>query len=305
MQYGEAGDSSLGPDRMAGTSSAGRVCPHTLAQAAAPPERVLPDYHDLSAQAERCQNRSASRSGAASTASSGTTRPQGFPRRSRSEARRCLQGPQGADRRQLQRAPRAAARRPGDRRRSVATIPSCRSAGVLIADAGENQKKLEEVFDTREQAGRGGRRQGRQGTVQRPDAPYRSSPPRKTRRRTRRRRGRAPPARWSGPTRGASSFVGSDVEIVKDLTAHRDGRDNSLAATESFTKTLAKTDASKAQVGLVPRRRQDHQAGDQGQRQGQQGPGPADRGPGRGARASMASSRSAARFTLGPGTTTA
>jgi hypothetical protein len=41
---------------------------------------------------------------------------------------------------------------------------------------------------------------------------------------------------------------GSDVEVVKDLTAHREGRDNSLASNEFYTKTHAKTDAAKAQV---------------------------------------------------------
>ena len=36
--------------------------------------------------------------------------------------------------------------------------------------------------------------------------------------------------------------------MIKDLAAHRDGRDNSLAATESFTKTQAKIDAKSAQA---------------------------------------------------------
>jgi len=47
---------------------------------------------------------------------------------------------------------------------------------------------------------------------------------------------------------GSVFFVGSDVDIIKDLAAHRDGRENSLATAESFTKTLAKTEASKAQA---------------------------------------------------------
>ena len=36
--------------------------------------------------------------------------------------------------------------------------------------------------------------------------------------------------------------------MIKDLTAHREGRDNSLASNESYAKTEAKTEASKAQV---------------------------------------------------------
>src|SRR5262249_35668444 len=43
-------------------------------------------------------------------------------------------------------------------------------------------------------------------------------------------------------------FFGSDVEAVKDLTAHQQGRENSLAANESFVKTQAKIDSGKSQV---------------------------------------------------------
>lgn len=45
---------------------------------------------------------------------------------------------------------------------------------------------------------------------------------------------------------GAST--GSEVDVIKDLTAHREGRDNSLASNDAFTRTMAKTEASKAQV---------------------------------------------------------
>ncbi|MGP0062059.1 MAG: hypothetical protein ACLQGP_00470 [Isosphaeraceae bacterium] len=41
---------------------------------------------------------------------------------------------------------------------------------------------------------------------------------------------------------------GTDVDVLKDLTAHREGRDNSLASNEAFIKTQAKIDSSKAQV---------------------------------------------------------
>ena len=41
---------------------------------------------------------------------------------------------------------------------------------------------------------------------------------------------------------------GTDLDLLKDLTAHREGRDNSLAGNEAFVKTQAKIDSSKAQV---------------------------------------------------------
>ena len=41
---------------------------------------------------------------------------------------------------------------------------------------------------------------------------------------------------------------GTDLDLLKDLTAHREGRDNSLAGNEFFIKTQAKIDSSKAQV---------------------------------------------------------
>ncbi len=47
---------------------------------------------------------------------------------------------------------------------------------------------------------------------------------------------RRPPVVW---TQSESLFFlrHADIEVVKDLTAHREGRDNSLAGNESFTKT--------------------------------------------------------------------
>jgi hypothetical protein len=45
---------------------------------------------------------------------------------------------------------------------------------------------------------------------------------------------------------GAST--GAEIDVIKDLTAHKEGRDNSLASNESFTKTQAKIDSGKAQL---------------------------------------------------------
>jgi hypothetical protein len=41
---------------------------------------------------------------------------------------------------------------------------------------------------------------------------------------------------------------GTDIDVIKDLTAHREGRDNSLASNEAFVKTQAKIDSAKSQV---------------------------------------------------------
>ena len=43
-------------------------------------------------------------------------------------------------------------------------------------------------------------------------------------------------------------LVATDLGVIKDLAAHREGRDNSLAASESYSKTQAKTDSAKSQV---------------------------------------------------------
>jgi len=39
---------------------------------------------------------------------------------------------------------------------------------------------------------------------------------------------------------------GGELDLVKDLTAHREGRDNSLASNEAYTKTQAKIESGKA-----------------------------------------------------------
>jgi hypothetical protein len=58
--------------------------------------------------------------------------------------------------------------------------------------------------------------------------------------------GPPPPLVWTNS--GSTFYLGTDVDAVKDVAANREGRDRSLAATESYTKTQAKTDSSGAQV---------------------------------------------------------
>ena len=183
-------------------------------------------------------NRFASRSAAASTASSGTTPASkifGKSWRCGSKMRRkALKERIGVSFKELIEFPQGAL--------AIAVLgrddPSLPAAGVLIADAGENQKKLEEVFERAgKQAEDAGAKVAKESfnslTLHIVQPPKQGAEPR-------------PPLVWTNA--GSVFFVGSDVEIIKDLAAHRDGRDNSLGAAESFTKTLAKTDASKAQA---------------------------------------------------------
>jgi hypothetical protein len=126
------------------------------------------------------------------------------------------------------------------------------AAGVLIADAGENQKKLEEVLErASKQAEEAGAKTAKESfngltlhIIQPPKDEVEKDD--KDKEKDKEKATPRPPLVW---TNAASLFmIGSDVEIVKDLAAHRDGRENSLGATESFAKTLAKTESAKAQV---------------------------------------------------------
>ena len=138
---------------------------------------------------------------------------------------------------------------PGRRREELPQ--ACPSTSSLMADAGENEKKMLEVLDRADQAGRGRRRQGLDRIVQRPDAPHRSVP---AARASERREGQgegqaaARPSAGLDQLRAACSSSPPTSSVIKDLAAHREGRDNSLAATEAFTKTQAKTDSAKSQV---------------------------------------------------------
>ena len=128
--------------------------------------------------------------------------------------------------------------------------PALPAAGVLIADAGENQKKLEEVFERAskqaEEVGAKITKESFNGLTLHIIVPPKQEAEKGDKDKDKEKATPRPPLVWTSA--GSLFFVGSDVEVVKDLAAHRDGRENSLATTESFTKTLAKTDSSKAQV---------------------------------------------------------
>ncbi len=128
--------------------------------------------------------------------------------------------------------------------------PALPAAGVLIADAGENQKKLEEVFERAskqaEEAGAKIAKESFNGLTLHIIQPPKKEAEKEDKDKDKEKAGPRPPLVWTSA--GSLFFVGSDVEVIKDLAAHRDGRENSLATAESFTKTLAKTDAGKAQA---------------------------------------------------------
>jgi hypothetical protein len=129
--------------------------------------------------------------------------------------------------------------------------PKLPVAGVVIADAGENEKKLAEVLaKAGKQAEEGAAKISSESfngltlhIIQFPPSKLKGDkekgvdldklPP-------------APPLVWTNA--GSQFFIGTDVEAIKDLAAHREGRDSSLAANDSFIKTQAKIDSNKAQV---------------------------------------------------------
>jgi hypothetical protein len=55
-----------------------------------------------------------------------------------------------------------------------------------------------------------------------------------------------PPLIWTNS--GSTFYLASDIDAIKDIAANRDGRERSLATNESYTKTQAKTDSAGAQV---------------------------------------------------------
>jgi hypothetical protein len=125
--------------------------------------------------------------------------------------------------------------------------PNLPVALMVIADAGENQKKLADVLMRAAKAGAKVSTESFSGLtlhlVVPPKAdgdkddkekdPAKKTPPR-------------PPLVWTNA--GSLFFIGSDLEVIKDVAAHREGRDSSLATSETFNKTQAKIDPKSAQA---------------------------------------------------------
>jgi hypothetical protein len=120
---------------------------------------------------------------------------------------------------------------------------------VLLADAGENANKMTEVLD---RAGKQSEESGARVSTESFSGMTLhiiQPPPRKEAEKEDKEKQAEtprPPIVWTSS--GSAIFVGTDVEVIKDVAAHREGRDNSLAATEAFSKTQAKTDSGNAQA---------------------------------------------------------
>jgi hypothetical protein len=129
--------------------------------------------------------------------------------------------------------------------------PKLPIAITVLADAGANQAKMAEVLGRStkqaEDAGAKISQESFQGlTLHVLQWPAPKNKDQDKEKKEQEKETPPPPVVW---TQSESLFVfGSDLEVVKDLTAHQQGRDNSLAANESFVKTQAKTDSARAQV---------------------------------------------------------
>ena len=183
--------------------------PAHLAQAAAPPERVLPDNTLLFIKINDVKSFGESFRSSQYGQLWNDPALKDFRDELAAAARRRRQGAQGADRRERQRTDRDSPGCPDDRRDRSRRSRTCRRPCVVIADAGENQKKLEEVLErASKQAEEAGAKVVNR-VVQRPDAARRRAAQERGRER-RQRQGQRPrprPApRWSGPTPAACSL---------------------------------------------------------------------------------------------------
>jgi hypothetical protein len=126
--------------------------------------------------------------------------------------------------------------------------PKLPIALAIIADAGKNSARMTEVMNrsTKQAEDAGGKvnTEGFQGGTlhiiqaalpkDKKEDEGKPEPPR-------------PPLVWTNM--GSLFYIGSDVNVIKDLVAHGDGRSTgSLATVDSFDKTQSKTGASDAQI---------------------------------------------------------
>lgn len=130
--------------------------------------------------------------------------------------------------------------------REEAKIPL---AFAVLADAGENVKRMEDLLDRAakqsEESGAKVATESFGGMTLHIIQP----PPRMEQQDDDKQKERSVPRAPIVWTNSGSDFVvGTDIEVVKDLAAHREGRDNSLASTEAFARTQAKINAQTAQA---------------------------------------------------------
>jgi hypothetical protein len=119
--------------------------------------------------------------------------------------------------------------------------------GVLLADAGENEKKMLEVLERATKQGEAAGAKISTESFNGLTIHTIQFPPR-AQEKAEKDKKPLPDAPLIWTNSGSMFFIATDLGIIKDLAAHRDGRENSLAATEAFTKTQAKTDSAKSQV---------------------------------------------------------
>ncbi len=232
-----------------------------LAQAAVPPERILPDstvfllkLNDTKSFREAFQssqygqlwNDPALKDFRVELAEKLDDATKGLKERIGITFKELLEIPQGS----LTIAAIATEPAPGDAKPNDPAKPGI--AGALLADTGENQKKMLDVLDrsSKQAEGEGAKvsTESFNGltihVVQFPtpkEEPKAEGDPKEKSKPT-----PPPPLVWTNTD--SLFFITTDVDVIKDLTSHREGRDNSLAASESFVKTGAKTDSSHAQV---------------------------------------------------------
>ncbi len=240
---------------------AGTGLPANVAQAAAPPEKILPDstvfllkLNDaksfreafLSSQYGQLWNDPALKDFRDELAVKLDEATKGLKERIGISFKELFELPQGSLAiAAIATEPVAGAPKPEDAARPAI-------AGALLAETGENQKKMLDVLDrsSKQAEGEGAKLSTESfngltlHVVQYPtpkEQPKAEGDPKENPKPT------APaPLVWTNTD--SLFFIATDLQVIKDLTSHRDGRDNSLAASESFVKTAAKTDSSRAQV---------------------------------------------------------
>ncbi|HKI17005.1 MAG TPA: DUF3352 domain-containing protein, partial [Isosphaeraceae bacterium] len=130
--------------------------------------------------------------------------------------------------------------------------PNLPIAGAILADTGENEKRMLDILGkTTKQAEESGAKTSTESfnglTLHVIRFPQKEQEKEKDEKDKEKEKATPPPPLvWTNA--GSLFFITSDVDLIKDLATHREGRDNSLATTEPFAKTQAKTESSRAQV---------------------------------------------------------
>jgi hypothetical protein len=132
--------------------------------------------------------------------------------------------------------------------------PSLPVALTLIADAGENEKKMLQVLErTSKQAEEEAAKVSTESfsglslhIVQFPKKQPEKDDKEKEKDKEKKKDAPTPPLVWTNAE--SLFFITTDLDVMKDLVVHREQRDNSLAATDAFTRTQAKTDSANSQV---------------------------------------------------------